>query len=140
MRSDARRYAAAAVTGAALFGAAALAGQGGGLNLPPGAILLTTRAPCPWGTTEFTRADGRMLLPVASSRPGFTAAVIAPATAQVSGHPLGLPADTVLHGSVQLLQIPRSGGVTHSILLTSMPNPNAVGLPSAIRVLACVVD
>ena len=61
MRSDARRWAAAAVVAAAVFGAAALAGQGGGLNVPSGALLLVTGPVCPWGTSPWTIGHSRYL-------------------------------------------------------------------------------
>lgn len=134
MRPDARLIAVVVL----LFAAALLVGQGGGLNLPAGAILLTTRAPCPWGTTEYRRADGRFLLPVSSGRGGFSAATIAPATADIVGAGRGLPAESSGLATGALSPATSPGFGRHTFLTTGHTvNLNAA--PS-IRVLACVVD
>ena len=38
-----------------------LAARQGGINIPPGGLLITTSA-CPWGTTRYAAADGRYLV------------------------------------------------------------------------------
>ena len=39
-----------------------LAARQGGINIPPGGLLITTSADCPWGTTRYSTADGRHLV------------------------------------------------------------------------------
>lgn len=140
MRSDARLIAAV------LLFAAALMGQGGGLNLPPGAILLSTTIPCPWGTTEYSRAAGRLLMPIPSSA---GAAAVAAATARTSGNAYGPTEAARLHGSVRtaFIRFGSSGGdagySSAFIFHGSSPSgldPHPVNDPPFVRVLACVVD
>ena len=139
MRSDARLIAAV------LLFAAALMGQGGGLNLPPGAILLSTAIPCPFGTTEYSRAAGRLLMPISSSA---GAAAVAAATARTSGAPYGPSEAARLHGSVRtaFIRFGSSAGAGYSsvfIFHGSSPSgldPHPVNDPPFIRVVACVVD
>ena len=142
MRSDVRRWTAAAVVAAALLGVAA-ARQGGGINLPPGAILLSTTIPCPWGTTEYTRAAGRMLMPIPSSA---GPAAVAATTARTSGDAYSATERARLHGSVRhdtFIRLTPAAGFSSLSIFHSGPtphNPQPVFDPPFIRILACVVD
>ena len=104
------------------------AARQGGINVPPGGLLLTT-ADCPWGTTRHAAADGRHLVGAAAAGTvgGTAGTALADREARVAGpHVHVAPGHThSLPGHMH--EVPGAGslpGVHHWVTPASAGAPN----------------